>query len=264
VVDRFELTAGGHRLEAEWHGPRPDAAPTLVLLHEGLGCVATWRDWPARLAADSGLGVLVYSRWGYGRSEPVTLPRPLGYMHDEGEITLPALLDAAGVRRAVLVGHSDGGSIALVHAGSPCSRPRLAGAALLAAHVFCEDLSVAGIARARAAFVDGDLRARLARHHGDNVDGAFWGWNRAWLDPDFRRWSLTAYLPRITAPLLVIQGDADPYGTLAQVEAIVGGVAGPATRLVLPGCGHAPQRDRPDETTGAVVAFARSCLHAAD
>jgi pimeloyl-ACP methyl ester carboxylesterase len=260
VAEPFPIVAGGHRLEAAWHGPRPDAAPTLVLLHEGLGCVAMWRDWPARLAAASGLGVLVYSRWGYGGSEPITPPRPLTYMHDEGEHTLPELLDAAGVRRAVLVGHSDGGSIALIHAGTPRAQPRIAGSALLAAHVFCEELSVTSIAAARDAFTGGDLRPRLARFHGANVDGAFWGWNRAWLDPAFRRWNLEEYLPRIAAPLLVIQGEDDAYGTLAQVDAIVAGARTATTRLVLPGCGHAPWRERPDETTRAVVDFALSCL----
>jgi pimeloyl-ACP methyl ester carboxylesterase len=257
VGDSFDIVAGGHRLEAAWHGPRPERAATLVLLHEGLGCVALWRDWPARLAAESGLGVLVYSRWGYGRSQPVTPPRPLTYMHDEGERTLPELLDACGVTRALLVGHSDGGSIALVHAGTPRASPRVVGLALLAAHVFCEDVSVASIERARQQFVDGDLRARLARHH-DDVDGAFWGWNRAWLDPDFRRWNLEEYLPRVTVPTLIVQGEDDPYGTLAQVDAIERGLAGPSTRLVLPGCGHAPQRDRPEETTRAVLALARA------
>jgi pimeloyl-ACP methyl ester carboxylesterase len=257
VSRQFDIVAGGHRLEAVWHGPGPAEAATLVLLHEGLGCVDLWRDWPAQLSAATGLGVLVYSRWGYGRSEPVTPPRPLTYMHEEAAI-LPEVLAAAGVQRAVLVGHSDGGSIAIVHAGTPGMR--VAGVALLAAHVFCEELSVTSIAAAREAYVGGDLRARLARYHGDNVDGAFWGWNRAWLDPGFFAWNLEEYLPRIEAPVLVIQGEDDPYGTLAQVEAIVRGVRTPVTRLVLPGCGHAPHRDRPRETTRAVVDFARACL----
>lgn len=250
----------GHRLEVVWHGPGPAEAPTLVLLHEGLGCVAAWRDWPAALAAASGLGVLVYSRRGYGGSEPRPPPWPLTYMHEEGLEILPALLDAAKVRAAVLVGHSDGGSIALIHAGSGVAGPRLRGVVTLAAHVFCEDISVAAITAARTAYVEGDLRARLAKYHGERVDDAFWGWNRAWLDPGFRAWDLRAYLSAITAPLLVIQGEADPYGTLAQVEAIVGGVQGPCTRRVLPGCGHAPWRERADETSAAVLEFAAAVL----
>jgi pimeloyl-ACP methyl ester carboxylesterase len=260
----MELVAAGQRLEAEWHGPRGHVAPTLVLLHEGLGCVAMWRDWPAELAQKSGLGVLVYSRAGYGGSEPVTPPRPLTYMHDEGERVLPAVLDAAGIERALLVGHSDGGSIAIVHAGTAAARGRVAGLALLAAHVSCEDISVASIARAREAYVGGEgpdsLRARLMRYHGANVDGAFWGWNRAWLDPDFRRWNLEEYLPRIEVPVLAVQGEDDPYGTLAQVEAIARGVRGEFRQLILPRCGHAPQRESRVETTAAVLALARDVL----
>jgi pimeloyl-ACP methyl ester carboxylesterase len=251
------LVAGGHRLEAAWLGPR--AATALVLLHEGLGSVAMWRDWPAALAAASGRSVLAYSRRGYGASEPRPPPWPLTYMHEEAAL-LPAVLDGAGIERALLVGHSDGGSIALIHAGSPGARPRVAALALLAAHVFCEDVGVASIARARDAFVDGELRRRLARHHGDNVDNAFWGWNRAWLDPDFRRWNIEEYVPRIEAPMLIVQGEDDAYGTLAQVDAIERGARAPTTRLVLPGCGHSPHRDRPAETIAAIVALAERTL----
>jgi pimeloyl-ACP methyl ester carboxylesterase len=251
VVEPHFLAAAGHRLEVERHGP--EHGLTLVLLHEGLGSVSAWRDFPARLATASGLGVLVYSRWGYGRSDPVTLPRPLTYMHDEGLVALPELLDAAGVRDAVLVGHSDGGSIALVHAGSGRAGKRVRALALLAPHVFCEDVSVESIAKARDAYLHADLRTRLAKHHGENVDGAFWGWNGAWLDPEFLRWNIEEYLPRITVPVLAVQGDADPYGTLAQVDAIERGVRGPFTRLVMPGVGHAPWRERPDETIAAIV-----------
>lgn len=248
----FELVIAGQRLEAQWHGPPGPTA--LVLLHEGLGCVALWRDWPAELHARTGLPVLVYSRLGYGQSDPVQLPRPLRYMHDEALEVLPQVLDAAGLTRAVLLGHSDGGSIALIHAGSPTGG-RVAGLALLAPHVFCEPVSVQSIAAARDAYLQGDLRQKLARLHRD-VDGAFWGWNRAWLDPDFLRWNLEAYLPQVTAPVLVVQGLDDVYGTLAQVDAIERGVKGPFSKLLLPGCGHSPQRDKPAETTGAVAAFA--------
>jgi pimeloyl-ACP methyl ester carboxylesterase len=173
-------------------------------------------------------------------------------MHEEAAL-LPAVLDAARIERALLVGHSDGGSIALIAAGR--GEPRVAAVATLAAHVFCEELSVQSIARARDAFVGGDLRARLARYHGANVDDAFWGWNRAWLDPGFRRWNLEEYLPGIRVPLLALQGADDEYGTLAQLDAIARGAGGPTTRLVLPGCGHSPERDRPAETTAAIVAL---------
>ncbi|HXU34135.1 MAG TPA: alpha/beta hydrolase [Thermoanaerobaculia bacterium] len=261
MPEPFHLTAAGHRLEAVWHGPPPDAAPTIVMLHEGLGCVAAWRDGPARLARETGLGVLVYSRWGYGKSDPVEPPRPLRYMHDEALDSLPEVLAAAGVGDAILLGHSDGASIALIYAGSPLSKlpgaPRIRGLVLLAPHVFCEDLSVEAIARAREAYLQGDLRDRLAKHHGENVEGAFWGWNRAWLDPGFRDWNLEEFLPGIEIPVLVIQSESDPYGTLAQVDAIERGVRGPFSRLILSECGHAPQKDRPEETTAAVVDFVR-------
>jgi len=251
----LDLLIDGHHLEAQWHGT--PAATALVMLHEGLGCVALWRTWPAELHARTGLPVLVYSRLGYGQSDPVSLPRPLRYMHDEALDVLPRVLDAAGITRALLLGHSDGGSIALIHAGSPAGS-RVAGLALLAPHVFCEPLSVQSIAAARDAYLQGDLRQKLARSHRD-VDGAFWGWNRAWLDPDFLRWNLEAFLPNVTAPVLVVQGLDDVYGTLAQVDAIERGVKGPFTRLLLPNCGHSPQRDRPAETTDAVVQFVTTC-----
>ena len=251
-----ELVAAGHRLEARWLGPAPGGRPCLVLLHEGLGSAAGWRDFPERLAAATGLGALVYSRWGYGKSDPVSLPRPLRYMHDEAFDALPEVLRGSGVREAVLVGHSDGGSIALLLAGSGLpAAAAIAGVVTLAPHVFVEDLSVQSIAAAAEAYRTGDLRARLARQHGDNVDGAFWGWNRAWLDPAFRSWNIEAYLPRIGVPQLVIQGAEDPFGTLAQVDAIETKSGGPVARLVLSPCGHAPQKDQPEATLEAVARF---------
>ncbi len=183
----------------------------------------------------------------------MSLPRTLTYMHDEAQRVLPAVLAAERIDDAILVGHSDGGSIAIIHGARPEGPVRAL--VLIAAHVFCEDVSVTAIAAARDAYRHGDLRARLARLHGDNVDGAFRGWNDAWLDPDFRQWNLVEFLPRTTAPVLVVQGDADPYGTLAQVDAIVDGVSGPVERLILAGCGHAPHRDQPRALTFAIAAF---------
>jgi pimeloyl-ACP methyl ester carboxylesterase len=254
VGDTSRLRVGGHELEAVWVG---DRTPTsLVFLHEGLGSVSTWRDFPARVVTTTGLCALVYSRLGYGQSEPVSIPRPMSYMHDEGLVVLPELLDAAGIERCILVGHSDGGSIALVFAGAGLPQStRCVGLVLEAPHVFVEDLSVASIAAARDAYTKGSLRERLARHHGANVDGAFLGWNGAWLDPRFLAWNIEEYLPRVTVPSLVIQGQDDPYGTLAQVDAIEQGAGAPVTRLVLPGCGHAPHRDRPEEVLAAIAAF---------
>ncbi|MEO6773683.1 MAG: alpha/beta hydrolase, partial [Kofleriaceae bacterium] len=209
----------------------------LVFLHEGLGSVSAWRDVPAQIADASGCAALVYSRQGYGRSSPVAVPRPLTYMHDEAA-RLPALLADYALHAPILVGHSDGASIAIIAAGSGLPVTALV---LIAPHVFVEDVSVASITRAAEAYRTTDLRARLARHHAE-VDGAFWGWNRAWLDPAFRAWNLESFLPRITAPVLVVQGAADEYGTLAQVAAIARQLGGPNEQLIVPSAGHAPHK----------------------
>lgn len=251
------ISAGGCRIEIAWHGPGPDDAPTLVFLHDGIGCVATWREFPAGLARETGYGALVYSRIGYGGSDAVPVPRPLTYMHEEGFSALPAVLDAAGVRTAYLVGHSDGGSIALLHASTPRSVPRVRGLLLEAPHVFCEDVTVRAIEKAREEYLHGDLRARLTRHHGPNVECAFWGWNRAWLDPGFRDWNIEAFLPAVKVPVLVIQGVDDPYGTLLQVDAIERRCGGPVRRCVFERCGHSPHRDQPEGTLRAMAAFLR-------
>ncbi|HWL89395.1 MAG TPA: alpha/beta hydrolase [Polyangiaceae bacterium] len=256
-MSRSDIVAGGHRLELARRSVGGDEAPVLVFLHEGVGSISIWRDFPDVLAERTGCDALVYSRWGYGHSDPVTLPRPLTYMHDEAE-TLSEVLDACDVRRAILVGHSDGASIALLHAGSERAGPRIAGVILEAPHVFCEDLSVRSIAAARKAYEEGDLRERLRKHHGDNVDGAFWGWNRAWLDPDFRAWNIEGVLPNIEVPVLAIQGADDQYGTLAQLDAIERRVKGPVTRVVLPDCGHAPHRDQREATLEAMTRFVLS------
>jgi pimeloyl-ACP methyl ester carboxylesterase len=253
------LQAGGLRLESEWHGPGPEAAPTLVFLHEGLGSVSMWRDFPARLAQATGLGALVYSRAGYGRSDPVPLPRPLRFMDDEALTFLPDVLDAASVRDAILVGHSDGGSIALLHAGSGRG-DRVRGLVLEAPHVFCEELSVRSIAAAAKRYREGDLRRALERHHGANVDVAFWGWNRAWLDPRFRDWNIEASLSGVRVPVLLIQGEDDEYGTLRQLDAIEKGCRGPVERLVLEQCGHSPHRDQPERTLEAMATFVRGVV----
>lgn len=185
------------------------------------------------------------------------LPRPLTYMHEEGFTALPELLDAAGVREAVLVGHSDGGSIALLHASTTRAVPRVRGLILEAPHVFCEEVTVRAIEQAREQYLRGDLRARLERYHGPNVDCAFWGWNRAWLDPGFRHWNLQEYLPAVTVATLVVQGQDDPYGTLRQVDAIERQCGGPVRRQVFERCGHSPHRDHPERTLKAMAAFIR-------
>jgi pimeloyl-ACP methyl ester carboxylesterase len=242
--------------------PAPPAAgvPTLVFLHEGLGSAQQWRDFPARVAEATQRDALAYSRVGYGASAPVTLPRSLDYMQDEAKDFLPRLLDTLSIDSAILVGHSDGGSIALVHAALDASagHRRIRGVIVEAPHVFVEDVSITSITKAREAYETGDLREKLARYHGANVDGAFRGWNDAWLDPGFRSWNIEAYLPRIEAPVLVIQGEDDPYGTRAQVDAIARQVSGRVETMMLAKCGHAPHRDQPEATAEAMVAFVSS------
>jgi pimeloyl-ACP methyl ester carboxylesterase len=243
------LGVRGKKIEAQ-HIGRP-GGPTLVFLHEGLGSVALWRDFPQRVADATGLPAFVYSRAGYGQSEPTALPRPVRYMHDEAAL-LPDILEAAEIDDPVLVGHSDGASISIIHAGSGGKARALV---LEAPHVFTEEMGLQSIARARQAYESGDLRARLAKHHQD-VDAAFWGWNRPWLDPEFRKWNLEEFLPRIAAPILVVQGEDDEYGTKKQVEAIQRG-APRVDVLMLPQCGHSPHRDQPEATLRAVAEFVR-------
>jgi pimeloyl-ACP methyl ester carboxylesterase len=248
----FEIA--GLRLEYQRLTPEPSAGPTLVFLHEGLGCVALWKEFPRRVAETTGCPVLSYSRAGYGRSSPAPLPRPLSFMHDEGLSILPQLLDQAQLQQAVLVGHSDGASIALIHAGG-VGDPRLRGLILLAPHVFVEELTLASIRQAARAFRETGLRARLARYHGENVDGAFHGWCDAWLDADFRRWNLEAYLPKIALPVLLIQGEQDNFGTGRQLEAIHRQLPRQPELILLPDCGHSPFRDQATKTLQAIAAF---------
>tara|TARA_R110002167_G_scaffold52721_2_gene151923 strand:+ start:2103 stop:2954 length:852 start_codon:yes stop_codon:yes gene_type:complete len=249
-------SVGGKRLEYVWLGPGPDTALSLVFLHEGLGCVGLWKDFPERVAQASGCGVLVYSRLGYGGSDPVELPRPLSYMHDEALQTLPALLDAAGIERAVLVGHSDGASIALIYAGG-CTDPRIQGLVLMAPHLFAEPLTLASIFNSKALFTEGALREQLRRYQGDNVDNAFWGWNDAWLDPGFVQWNIEAYLAQIQVPVLLLQGLDDEYGSELQLQALESQLSGPVQTLRLACCGHSPFRDQPGLSKQAIINFIR-------
>ena len=246
--------AGGHIEYERISGAR--GGPTIVLLHEGLGSISMWRDFPRQVAEATGHEVLVYSRHGYGRSAPLTAPRSLRFMHDEALIVLPELLDTLEIRRPILLGHSDGGSIAIIHAGG--SGRDVAGLVLLAPHVMVEEISVASIAAARVAYAQGDLRARLARHH-DDVDGAFRGWNEVWLRPEFRDWTIEEYLPRIMCPVLAIQGEDDEYGTMEQVHRIARALPG-AKVLELAQCGHSPHRDRATVVLEALRGFVERVL----
>jgi pimeloyl-ACP methyl ester carboxylesterase len=254
------LEIGGQRLEYRFVGPQPDQAPTLVLLHEGLGCVGLWNNFPEKLAAATGTGVFVYSRAGYGKSSPVSLPRPLSYMHDEARETLPKLLDAIGFRRGLLIGHSDGASIAAIYAGSHQDH-RVGGLVLIAPHFFTEDPGIASIVEARKAYETGDLRARLARWH-DDVDNAFKGWNGAWLDPQFRKWDITEFLAYIRVPVLIVQGEDDQYGTVKQIEVAQQECYCPVEVALLQGARHSPQREALEPTLNAISDFVARALRA--
>jgi pimeloyl-ACP methyl ester carboxylesterase len=245
------IDTAGHRLEFERIAGSA-AAPSLVFLHEGLGSVALWRDFPAKLAQATGAPAVVYSRHGYGASDRLTAPRDVDYMHREALETLPSLRAALGLEEVILIGHSDGASIALIHAGS--GRWPVRALILEAPHVFVEDVSVESIAAARTAYAATDLRRRLERYHSD-VDGAFRGWNDIWLNPAFRGWNIEQYLPGVRAPVLAIQGADDEYGTLAQIEAIARGGAGPFERLVLAHCKHSPHRDQEEAVLAAMTSF---------
>ena len=249
-TQRSFVEVSGHRLEVE-RIAGDTTRPTLVFLHEGLGSVSMWREFPAWAAAATDCPAVVYSRYGYGQSDPLDSPFAVDYMHREALETLPELLARFGIERPLLVGHSDGASIALVYAGS---RAGLGGLVALAPHVFVEDISVKSIAEAKVAFETTDLPEKLARHHAD-VRKSFYGWNEIWLHPDFRRWNIEAFLPAIQCPVLAIQGAEDEYGTMAQVEAIARQVGGACEIVRLEACGHSPHRDRPGETLAAISRF---------
>lgn len=239
------------RLEYEWIRAYRASTPPIVMLHEGLGSVAMWKEFPRELSAATGRDVLAYSRHGHGRSSMLAAPHMPDYMHREALTVLPCLLDTLGVEAPILLGHSDGASIALIHAGGTARA--VTALVLLAPHVFIEELSIESIAAAKLAFATTDLRKRLARYH-DDVDSTFRGWNDIWLHPDFRRWNVERYLPRIACPILVIQGRDDEYGTTEQLERIARGARN-VEILVLENCGHAPHRDQPQAVLDAAVRF---------
>lgn len=237
--------------------PRGDAPP-LVFLHEGLGSVAMWRDFPQQVADATGCEAIVYSRFGYGRSEPLPGRRPVSYMHEEALVVLGAFCDALGLREPILVGHSDGASIALIHAG--VAGRRLGGVVVMAPHIFVEAISISSIEAAGRAWQTTDLRDRLARYHAD-VDGAFRGWNEVWLDPAFRAWNIEEFLPRIACPILAIQGEDDEYGTMAQIDGIAAQAAD-VDLVRLADCRHSPHKDQPAAVIEAIAAFVARLLDA--
>jgi pimeloyl-ACP methyl ester carboxylesterase len=253
------LTIGTSGLEYRMIGPAPEDAPTIVMLHEGLGSAGLWGDFPDKLQAATGAGVFVYSRAGYGASSPVPLPRPLDYMHIEALKVLPKLLDTIGFRRGLLVGHSDGASIAAIYAGGSGDH-RIRGLALIAPHFVVEDISVTSIAEIKQAYETTELRSKLKRSHKD-VDNAFYGWNRAWLDPKFRNWDISEYLAYIRVPVAILQGADDQYGTIRQIEIAQEECYCPVDVTIVPGAGHSPHREAPGGTLHVIAEFAGRILH---
>jgi len=245
------VTIRGRRLEVGRIAAPRSGGPTLVFLHEGLGSLSMWRDFPQQAVAATGCAAVVYSRYGHGQSEVLRGPRAADYMHVEALEVLPELLERLGVADPVLVGHSDGASIALVHAAG---RIEVRGLVLMAPHVFVEDLSVESIAAAKLAFETTDLPQRLVRHHAD-ADKTFRGWNDIWLHPDFRAWNIEEYMPRVHCPILAIQGFDDEYGTMAQLEAIGVQAGGAVELLRLTDCRHSPHRDQPQVVIEAMTRF---------
>jgi pimeloyl-ACP methyl ester carboxylesterase len=258
LADTGFLDLDPMRLEYRMIGPRPDAAPTIVMLHEGLGSVGLWGDFPDKIAAAAGAGVFVYSRAGYGKSSPGKLPRSTRFMHEEACDVLPRVLNAIGFQRGFLLGHSDGGSIAAIYAGSVQDH-RVRGLALIAPHFFTEEMGLAEIVRAREAFTSGKFREKLSRWHAD-VDCAFRSWSEPWLDPQFRKWDITESLCYIRVPVLIVQGEQDQYGTLKQLETAQEACYCPVETAVLPGVRHVPQREAPELTLKIVTDFINRLL----
>ena len=248
--ESLDRTVAGRRLEIVRLRVDGEGRDPIVLLHEGLGPVSAWRDFPQRVAERIGRDVVVSSRYGYGKSDVLAGPRDVSYMHDEALHVLPELLDSLCVEKPVLLGHSDGASIAVIFSGAYPDRVR--GLVLEAPHVFVEDAGLASIARAKSAFETTGLAGKLARHHLD-ARKTFAGWNDVWLDPRFREWNIATYLDAIAVPVLVLQGTDDEYGTSAQVETIRARTK--ARAVMLEDCGHAPHRDRPERTLDEIAAF---------
>jgi pimeloyl-ACP methyl ester carboxylesterase len=255
------LEAGRHRLEYRWVRPAAARAerPALVFLHEGLGSTGLWKTFPDQVAEAAGCPALVFSRYGYGKSDRLGAPRTVDYMHREALDTLPEVLRQLGIGNPILIGHSDGASIALIHAGA--QRWPVRGLVAMAPHVFVEDVTVSSIAQAKVTFDTTDLARKLSRYHDDPVS-TFQGWNDIWLHADFRHWNIEQYLPGIACPVLLIQGEDDQYGTLAQIDAIARQVRGPVRRLILRDCAHSPHVDQKEATLEAIRGFVAELIGA--
>jgi pimeloyl-ACP methyl ester carboxylesterase len=248
----------GAALEYRWVGQANQETPTIVFLHEGLGSDSMWRDFPERLAAETGCRGFVYSRRGHGASSPIDGPRPKRFMHDEALEVLPALIAHFDLKDVILFGHSDGASIAIIYTGARMGPVRAL--VLEAPHVFVEPICIESIAKTHRIYETTDLGERLARYHGANTDSMFRTWTGVWLRPEFRDWNIEEYLQPIEVPVLVIQGEDDEYGTLKQVETVSSKVSGPVQTVVLPKCGHSPHRDQPQAVLEAAAQFIRRNL----
>lgn len=255
---KTNLEVDGYSLEARCFGPAPDETATMVLLHEGLGCVVMWRDFPVLLNKSTDLGVFVYSRRGYGRSDPWPLPWPLDYMTIEARDMLPKILDQVGIKEAWLVGHSDGASIAAIYAGIYSEDQRLRGLVLIAPHFFTEKMGQKSIALAKVAYETSSLREKMAKYH-HHVDNAFYGWNDSWLDPEFEKnWNIERYLPAIKVPVIALQGRQDQYGSEKQIEALENGLGFYLYRVMLDDCKHSPHIDQTQKTIDLITNFIKS------
>jgi pimeloyl-ACP methyl ester carboxylesterase len=252
------VRAAGRSLAYEWIGEARDGGPVLVLLHEGLGSIRQWRDFPEKLVAATGCRALVYDRYGYGQSDVLAEPRrTVRFMHDEGLVSLPQVLSALRVENPILVGHSDGASIALIHAGAGHA---VRAVVAMAPHVFIEPVCLSAIRTATEAFERTDLAQKLGRYHRD-ARRTFYGWADVWLDPQFEGWDIRGdYLPGVRCPVLAIQGHDDEYGTMAQLDEIARRISGPSELLKLKNCGHAPFRDQPEAVISATRSLVKKLL----
>ena len=250
-----KIDINGNKIEYACFGPPAADSPTIVMLHEGLGCTELWRDFPQQVAESTGWGVLVFSRLGYGKSDVAKLPRPVNYMTLEATEILPSVLDSVGFQRGILLGHSDGATISAIYAGT-VNDFRIRGLVLLAPHFFTESVGLQSIQNIRAEFETGNLKSKLAKYHQD-PENAFYGWNDAWLNPKFKNWDVSEVIDYLRIPVLAIQGQDDQFGTTKQINEIENRIYSPIETKILENCGHSPQFDQPDQTLGALTDFVK-------